>query len=82
MSPSVRLVCYPDGDGRFGAHAALTLRIDLPETYSAEDVIVEIQRRLRDKYPLAAIRVESGDGLERPATWHIFRDGIVTRADA
>ncbi len=73
MSPSVRLVCYPDGDGQFVAHAALTLRIDLPETYSAEDVITEIRRRLREKYPLAAIRVDSGDDLERPP--RLYRHG-------
>ena len=82
MSASVRLVCYPDGDSQFGAHAALMLRIDLPETYSAEDVIAEIRRRLREKYPLAAIKVESGDDADGPATWHFFRDGPVTRADA
>ena len=77
MSPSVRLVCYPDGDGRFGAHAALTMRIELPETYSAEDVIDEIQRRLREKYPLAAVQIETGDGVDAPVTWHVFRDGLV-----
>ena len=74
MSPSVRLVCYPDGDGKFNAHAALTLRIDLPDSYSAQDVIDEIQRRLRDSYPLASIHVETGGDGELP-TWHVFRDG-------
>jgi hypothetical protein len=48
MSPSVRLVCYPDGDGAFCEHAALTLRIDLPETYSDADVVAALQQRLRE----------------------------------
>jgi hypothetical protein len=74
MSPSVRLVCYPRGDGTFNEHAQLTLRIDLPDSYSAEDLVAEVQRRLRDSYPLAAIHVEPGKA-DGPPTWHVHRDG-------
>jgi hypothetical protein len=75
MSPSVRLVCYPDGDGAFTEQAALTLRIDLPDTYSAAEVVTEIQQRLRAIYPLATITIEDGDGEDGLPTWHVHRDG-------
>jgi hypothetical protein len=75
MSPSVRLVCYPDGDGAFTEHTALTLRIDLPDTYSADEVVAEIQQRVRAIYPLATITIEDGlDGDALP-TWQVHRDG-------
>jgi hypothetical protein len=74
MSPSVRLFCYPDGDGRFSEHTALTLRIDLPDHYAPADVLRDIERRLRDTYPLATILVEEGSGIDKP-TWHVHRDG-------
>jgi hypothetical protein len=82
MSASVRLVCYPDGEGQFGQHAALTLRLDVPDSYSAKDVVDEIQRRLRDTYPLAAIHVESPDrdGDGNVPTWHVYRDGVTPPA--
>ena len=81
MSPSVRLVCYPDGDGQFGQHAAaLTLRIDLPELYSAADVVSEIERRLRETYPLASIHVETTDGDSAVPIWHVYRDGLTPLA--
>jgi hypothetical protein len=85
MSPSVRLVCYSDGDGTFGRHAAaLTLRIDLPENYSAQEVVTEIERRLRETYPLAAIHVESSDGVSDGGagspTWHVYRHGLTPLA--
>jgi hypothetical protein len=75
MSPSVRLVCYPDGDGSFTEHAALTLRIELPDTYSPGEVVAEIQHRLRTIHPLATIAVEDGDGDGGLPTWHVHRDG-------
>jgi hypothetical protein len=75
MSPSVRLVCYPGGDGAFTEHTALTLRIDLPVTYSAEEVVAEIQQRLRAIYPLATITVEDGDGEDGLPIWRVHRDG-------
>ena len=75
MSPTVRLVCYPDGDGAFAVHTALTLRIDLPETYSADEVIAEIQLRVRSIYPLATITVEDGEGEDALPIWHVRRDG-------
>ncbi len=80
MSSSVRLVCYPDVDGHFTEHAAITLRIDLPDSYSADDVVQEIQRRLRETYPLASIHVEPGDGDGEPPTWHVYRDGLAPPA--
>lgn len=80
MSPSVRLVCYPAGDGQFSEHAAITLRIDLPDSYSAEDVVDEIERRLRDSYPLARIQVEPGDGDGHRPIWHVYRDGLMPSA--
>ena len=82
MSPSVRLVCYPDGDGAFTKHTALTLRIDLPETYSAADVLGEIQQRLRAVYPLATITIEDGDGEGELPTWHVHRDGHASQDHA
>jgi len=75
MSPTVRLVCYPDGDGAFAEHTALTLRIDLPEAYSASEVIAEIQIRVRAIYPLATITVEDGEGEDALPIWHVRRDG-------
>ena len=75
MSPRVRLVCYPDGDGAFSAHTALTLRIDMPDSYSPAEVVSEIQQRLRAIYPLATITVEDGDGDDELPTWHVHRDG-------
>lgn len=75
MSPSVRLVCHPHDDGMVSDHAALTLRIDLPDTYSAEDVATEVQQRLRETYPLATIYVQPADGDQLP-TWHVHRDGV------
>lgn len=84
MSPSVRLICYPDGDGAFSTHATLTLRIDLPDSYSPEQVVGEIERRLRATYPLASILVERGDGdgdaTAGMATWHVYRDGTTPTA--
>lgn len=71
MSPKVRLKCYPASDAAFGQHAALHLTIELPETYSPDEIVLEIQRRLRETYPLALIRAES---LDDP-TWHVYRDG-------
>jgi hypothetical protein len=79
MSPSVRLVCHPDVDGRFSERAALTLRIDLPGSYSAEDVVKEIQQRLRETYPLATIRVEAANGDGDLPVWHVHRDGVKGR---
>jgi hypothetical protein len=52
MSPQVRLVTYPDGDGAFSAHT-LQLTVELPAAYSPDDVVQEIERRLRETYPLA-----------------------------
>jgi len=75
MSPTVLLVCYPDGDGAFAEHTALTLRIDLPDVYSAEEVIAEIQLRVRAIYPLATITVEDGEGEDALPIWHVRRDG-------
>ena len=75
MSPSVRLVCYPDGDGMFTEHAAVTVRIDLPETYSREEVVAEVQQRLRALYPLATITVEGGGDDDQVRTWHVHQDG-------
>ena len=75
MSPTVRLVCYPDGDGAFVEHTALTLRIDLPDTYSADEVIAELQLRVRAIYPLATITVEVGEGEDALPIWHVRRDG-------
>ena len=75
MSPSVRLVCYPDGDSAFSDHTALTLRIDLPDTYSAAQVVAEIEQRLRAIYPQATITVEDGHGEDELPTWHVHRDG-------
>ncbi len=69
-------MCYPDGDGHFSDHAAITLRMDLPDSYSSEDVVEEIQRRLRATYPLATIRGESGDGDGGLPIWHVHRDGL------
>lgn len=80
MSPSVRLVTYPDDDGHFSEHAAITLRIDLPDSYAAGDIVAEIQRRLREAYPLATIRVEPGDGDGVPPIWHVHRDGLTPAA--
>ena len=60
MFPSVRLLCYPDGGGKFGAHTALTLRIDWPDQYLPEDVIREIDRRLRETHPRAPHRGRLG----------------------
>ena len=84
MSPSVRLICYPDGDGAFTTHASLTLRIDLPDSYSPAEVVQEIERRLRATYPLASIMVEQDTGDRRePAampTWHVYRDGSTPTA--
>jgi hypothetical protein len=84
MSPSVRLICYPGGDGSFATHASLTLRIDLPDSYSPAEVVQEIERRLRATYPLASIVVEedAGDGGEVTAmpTWHVYRDGTTPTA--
>jgi hypothetical protein len=83
MSPQVRLVTYPDGDGAFSAHT-LQLTVELPAAYSPDDVVQEIERRLRETYPLARITVEhpggagAGDGGQ--VTWHVYRDGAVTGA--
>lgn len=51
MSPSVRLICYPDGDGASSEHAALTVRIEHTGTYPAADVVAALQHRLREIYP-------------------------------
>jgi hypothetical protein len=59
----------------FTEHAAVTLRIDLPETYSPEEVVAEIQQRLRALYPLATITVEDGRADDQLPTWHVHRDG-------
>jgi hypothetical protein len=87
MSPSVRVACYPDGDSSFLSHTTLILRIDLPETYSGDEVVLELERRLRETYPLAQIHVESGvgsPGVEQQGvglpTWHIYRDGVAAHA--
>jgi len=80
MSPRVRLVCYPDGDGHFTERAVVTLRIDLPDSYSAADVVDEIQRRLRHTYPLAIIRVEPPKLDGGAPTWHVHRDGLTPPA--
>jgi hypothetical protein len=83
MSPQVRLVTYPDGDGAFGAHT-LRLTVELPAAYSPDDVVREIERRLRETYPLAHITVEhpdgAGDGDGGQVTWHVYRDGAVAGA--
>ncbi|HKB27467.1 MAG TPA: hypothetical protein VKC59_00410 [Candidatus Limnocylindrales bacterium] len=78
MSPQVRLVCYPRTDGVFSAAAALHLRIELPAHYSAEEVVGEIQLRLRDRYPLASIQVETALPSGGASTWHVYRDGFVS----
>jgi hypothetical protein len=75
MSPTVRLVCDPDGNGAFAEHTALTLRIDLPGASSADEVIAEIQRRVREIYPLATITVEDSEGEDALPIWHVRRDG-------
>jgi hypothetical protein len=76
LSPRARLRCYPDGDGQFGKHAALTLRIELPDSYSMDDVVHELERKLRERYPLARIQVQSDDPADDTPTWHVYRDGV------
>jgi hypothetical protein len=77
MSPRVQLVIYPDGDGAFASHASVGLEIDLPSAYSTDDVITAVQEHLRQRYPLAAIRVlPATDGADFDATWHVYRDGL------
>jgi hypothetical protein len=73
-------MCYPDGDGHFRQHAAITLRIDLPDSYSPDDVVEEIERRLRETYRLARIHVEPGNGDGESPTWHVYRDGATPPA--
>lgn len=79
MSPRARLVCHPDGDGAVTEHTALTLRINLPDTYSTDEVVAEIQQRLRAIYPLATITVEDGDGEDGLPIWHVHRDAYTPR---
>ena len=74
MSPKVHLVLYPDGDGDFSSHVELNLTINLPDSYSAADVVRAIEERLREKYPLAQIIVSPPIDDGNP-TWEIYRDG-------
>jgi hypothetical protein len=77
VSPHVRLVFYPDGDGAFASHTSVGLKIDLPAEYSAEEVMTAVQEHLRDRYPLAAIHaLPTTDGGDFDATWHVYRDGL------
>lgn len=81
MSRRVQLVFYPDGDGAFASHTTVGLQIDLPQQYSADDVIAAVQEHLRDRYPLAAIQpVPATDGGDFDSTWHVYRDGLPTNA--
>jgi hypothetical protein len=72
----VQLVCYPPADDGFADHAELQLTIEMPDGHSAQEVVAAVQRLLRAKYPLAAIRVDTvtTDGYD--ATWHVYRDGL------
>lgn len=80
MPASVRLVCHGDGNGLFGGRAALTLRIDLPDTTLAEEVVAEIQRRLRSSHPLVTVTADERDREDGLTVWHVHRDGHASLA--
>lgn len=79
MSPRVQLILHPDGDAAFASHAQISLEIDLPETYQADEVVAAIQAELRRKYPLAELRVEVAETRDGDV-WHVYRDGVPTNA--
>jgi hypothetical protein len=75
MSPRVQLVLYPDGDSAFTAHSQVGPTLDVPSA-SLEEVVRSVVDHLREKYPLAAIRVTAATHDDFDATWHVYRDGL------
>jgi hypothetical protein len=71
VSPTVQVRCYPPEDAAFHQRVAIHLTIDLPDSYTPEDVVAEMQHRLREAFPLACIRVDPAD----EPIWHVYRDG-------
>jgi hypothetical protein len=76
MSPRVQLVLYPEGDAPFANHAGLSLKIELPDTYSAEEIVAAVEDHLHKKYPVAIVRVESAADDGYDTRWHVYRDGL------
>ena len=80
MSSGVRLVCYPRSQSAFDVKAALHLKIEIPGGFAPEEIVREIQARLRDSYPLAVIRMQEPTRENGQVTWYVYRDGLLTTA--
>jgi hypothetical protein len=75
LSPRIKLVLYPDGDPAFQSHITISVNIELPNVYSALEVVAAVQEHLRQRYPLATIHTDGPPVGEYDETWHVYRDG-------